>query len=58
MGYPAPGHRAPQHRSDVVLDQEIGKTLGTVPAGESYGHGGYGLKEKCLRHPEATPDIA
>jgi hypothetical protein len=56
MGHAAARHSAAQHRSDVVLGQQIGESFGAVSAGE--GDHISGAKEKCLRHPEATPDIA
>jgi len=56
------GHSTAQHGHHVILNQQVGESFGTVSAGESNHEGtGYWLKggkEKCLRHPEATPDIA
>ena len=34
MTHPPPGHRATQDGNDVVLNQEISETLGTISAGE------------------------
>ncbi len=34
MPHPAPGNGAAEHGHDMVLDQEIGKALGAVSAGE------------------------
>src|SRR6476469_9936984 len=56
----APSDGSAQHRGDVVLDQKVGETFGTVTASEGDGHAMVmgGGKEKCLRLPEATPGIA
>ena len=65
MPDPTPGNGATEHGRDVVLHQEVGKALGAIAAGESDHvsgaegqQGGGAAKEKCLRHPEATPGIA
>ncbi len=58
---PAVLDRTAQHGRDVVLDQEIAELFGAVATGERDGHGRerrLGMMRKCLRHPEATPDIA
>lgn len=53
--------RAAEHGRDVVLYQEIAELFGAVATGERDGHGRerqLWKMRKCLRHPEATPDIA
>ena len=71
MPHASAGHGTAQHGGHVVLDQEVGKALGTVAAREGDGHGDGTVradgtvgtvravgKEKCPRLPEATPGIA
>ena len=54
MADPATGDGAAQHGGDVILHQQVAEALGTVTAGE----GDHGGERKCLRLPEAIPDIA
>ncbi len=61
MAHPVARDSAPEDGGDMVLHQEIREALGTIPAGKSDGHEAVavsGKQKKCLRHPEATPDIA
>lgn len=54
MAYTSPGNSTTEDGGDVILNQQIGESLGAVTAGEADSHD----RRKYPRLPEATLDIA